>query len=54
LTPRNTDVTKFVEDFKKILAGSFYVYRVVPIKLGKVIKFEAKKINKIVFTDVKH
>jgi len=42
----NTDSTKCVQDFEKILAGKFYVYRVVPIKLGKVIKSEAKKMNK--------
>jgi len=42
LTPRNTDATKCVQDLK-ILAGSFYLYRIVPIKLGKVIKSEGKK-----------
>jgi len=44
LTPRNTDDAKCVgyRTLKKISAGQFYVYRVGSIKLGKVIKSEAK------------
>src|SRR4029434_335303 len=42
--------TACLEDIEKI-SCSFYVYPVVPIRLGKVIKYEAKKTMPIVYLE---
>ena len=40
-----------VQDIENISSCSFYVYHVVPIKLGKVIKYEAKQIMSIIYLE---
>jgi len=41
--------TSCVQDSEKISSCVFYVFPVVPNKVGKVMKYEAKKIMSIVF-----
>ena len=43
--------TACVQDIENISSCSFYVYHVVPIKLGKVIKYEAKQIMSIIYLE---
>ena len=40
-----------VQDIENISSCSFCVYPVVPIKLGKVIKYEAKQIMSIIYLE---
>ena len=40
-----------VQDIENISSCSFCVYPVVPIKLGKVIKYEAKKIMSNIYLE---
>ena len=55
IDPKEHMRTACVQDIENISSCSFFVYPVVPIKLGKVIKYEAKKnyVNHL-FRDVKH
>src|SRR4029434_5182618 len=41
--------TACVQDIANMSSCSFYVYTVVPIKLGKVNKYEAKKIMSFIY-----
>ena len=40
-----------VQDIENISSGSFCVHPVVPIRLGKVIKYEAKKTMPIIYLE---
>ena len=43
--------TACVQDIENISSFLFYVYPVVPIKLGKVIKYREKKIMSIIYLE---
>ena len=43
--------TAWVQDIEKISSCLFCAYPVVPIKLGKVIEYEAKKIMSMIYLE---
>jgi len=48
--PQRTPMgTSCVQDIENISSCEFYVFPVVPKKLGKVVKYEAKKMMSIIF-----
>jgi len=49
LTPKNTDGYKLWTGQYKI---KFYVFTVVPNKLGKVMKYEAKKMTSFIYLEM--
>jgi len=51
LTRKNTACTSCVQDSENISSCEFYVSPVVPNELGKVMKYEAKKIMSIIFLE---